>query len=176
MTSFVNYAEELFSSEKIRSMFNLFDIEETSLMTLSPRLEEIFLKAISGELITKEDALFLMNLDKDEIAFLILSASRVRERGKKNIITFSKNVFVPLTRLCRDRCGYCTFKIEPEDGELFVPPDEVIDVARKGAHLGCTELLFVTGDKPELVYSLYRDALGKLGYKTTSEYLAAMCE
>jgi 7,8-didemethyl-8-hydroxy-5-deazariboflavin synthase CofG subunit len=176
MTSFVNYAQELFGSEKIRSMFNLFGIEEASLMTPSPRLEEISIKAISGELINREDALFLMNLDKNEIAFLILSASRVRERGKRNIITFSKNVFVPLTRLCRDRCGYCTFKIEPEDGELFVPPDEVINAARRGAHLGCTELLFVTGDKPELVYSVYRDALGKLGYKTTSEYLAAMCE
>jgi FO synthase len=175
MTYFVNGAQELFGSEKIRSMFNLFGIKGASLAGPSPRLEEVLLKAVSGELITGEDALFLMNLDKDEIAFLILAASKVRERSKK-AITFSKNVFVPLTRLCRDRCGYCTFKIEPEEGELFLPPDEVIEVARRGARVGCTELLFVTGDKPELVYSVYRDALGKLGYKTTAEYLMAMCE
>ncbi len=175
MTSFVNEVQELFGSERIRGMLNLFGIEESSVAPLSPRLEEILRKAISGELINREDALFLMNLDKDEIAFLILAASKVRERSKKTI-TFSKNVFVPLTRLCRDRCGYCTFKIEPEEGELFMPPDEVIEVARRGARLGCTELLFVTGDKPELVYSVYRDALKKMGYKTTAEYLMAMCE
>lgn len=190
MTSFVNEAQELFGSGKIRSMFSLFGIEESSLTAPSPRLEEIFLKVTSDELINREDAIFLMNLDKDEIAFLVLAASRLRKRGKKPI-TFSKNVFVPLTRLCRDRCGYCTFKIEPEggalkpsfsdhyprpEGELFIPPDEVINMARKGARLGCTELLFVTGDKPELKYSAYRDALGKIGYKTTARYLTAMCE
>ncbi len=175
MTSFVNEAQELFGSEKVRSMFSLFGIEGSSLTVPSPRLEEILLKVTSDELINREDAIFLMGLDKDEIAFLVLAASRVRERGKKPI-TFSKNVFVPLTRLCRDRCGYCTFKIEPEEGELFIPPDEVIDMARKGARLGCTELLFVTGDKPELKYSVYRDALGKIGYRTTAEYLVAMSE
>lgn len=206
MTSFVNEVQELFGSEKIRSLFNLLGIiEEPSLTVPSPRLKGILLKAASGELIDREDALFLMNLDKDEIAFLVFAACRVRERGKK-AITFSKNVFVPLTRLCRDRCGYCTFKIEPEggalksslpnhyprpggalksslsdhyprpEGELLIPPDEVMDMARRGSRLGCTELLFVTGDKPELVYSVYRDALGKIGYKTTTEYLTAMCE
>lgn len=191
MTSFVNEVQELFGSEKIRSMLNLFGIEESSLMIPSPRLEGILLKAVSGELIDREDALSLMNLDRGEIAFLVFAACKVREGGKK-AITFSKNVFVPLTRLCRDRCGYCTFKIEPEEGgalksslsdhyprpegELLIPPDEVMDMARRGSRLGCTELLFVTGDKPELAYSVYRDALGKIGYKTTTGYLTAMCE
>jgi len=190
MTSFVDEVQELFDSEKIRYMFNLLGIEESSLTVPSSRLKGILLKAASGELIDREDALFLMNLDKNETAFLVFASCKVRERGKK-AITFSKNVFVPLTRLCRDRCGYCTFRIEPEDGalksslsdhyprpegELLIPPDEVIDMAKKGARFGCTELLFVTGDKPELKYSVYRDALGRLGYKTTAEYLTAMCE
>ncbi len=175
MTSFVNEVQELFSSAKVRNMFSIFGIEGALSGVPSSRLENILVKVASGELINREDAIFLMGLDKDEIPFLVLAASRVRERGKKPI-TFSKNVFVPLTRLCRDRCGYCTFKIEPEEGGLFMSPDEVIDIAKKGAQLGCTELLFVTGDKPELKYSVYRDALRRLGYRTTAGYLAAMCE
>lgn len=190
MTSFVNETREFLGSEKIRVMFNLFGIEEVSPRILSSRLEGILYKAVSGKLINREDAIFLMNLDKDEITSLVLAASRVRERSGKPI-SFSRNVFVPLTRLCRDRCGYCTFKIEPEgdplksslsdhysrpEGELFMSPDEVIELAKRGARLGCTELLFVTGDRPELKYTVYRDALGRLGYKTTAEYLTAMCE
>ncbi|MCI0455029.1 MAG: 7,8-didemethyl-8-hydroxy-5-deazariboflavin synthase CofG [Candidatus Dadabacteria bacterium] len=176
MTSFVNEAQVLLSSDRIRGMFKRLGMDGVSLRAPSRRLEEILLKARSGETIDREDALFLMNLDRDEIIFIILAASEVRERGKNKTVTFSKNVFVPLTRLCRDHCGYCTFKIEPEEGELFVKPNEVIRVARQGARLGCTELLFVTGDKPELVYSVYRDALRRLGYKTTAEYLAAVSE
>ncbi len=176
MTSFVNEAQDLLSSDRIRGMFRRLGMDGASLRAPSRRLEEVLLKARSGETIDREDALFLMNLDRDEIIFLILAASEVRERGKNKTVTFSKNVFVPLTRLCRDHCGYCTFKIEPEEGELFVKPNEVIRIAREGARLGCTELLFVTGDKPELVYSVYRDALRRLGYKTTAEYLAAVSE
>jgi 7,8-didemethyl-8-hydroxy-5-deazariboflavin synthase CofG subunit len=176
MTSFVNEAQDLLSSDRIRGMFRRLGIDGASLRTPSRRLEEILHMARSGETIDREDALFLMNLDRDEIVFLVLAASEVRERGKNKTVTFSKNVFVPLTRLCRDHCGYCTFRIEPGEGELFVHPNDVIKVAREGARLGCTELLFVTGDKPELVYSVYRDALRRLGYKTTAEYLAAMSE
>src|SRR3990170_461431 len=176
MTSFVNEAQELFSSERIREMFKHFGIEGASLRAPSPRLEEILIKATSVETINREDALFLMNLNREEIVFLVLAASEVRERGKNKTVTFSKNVFVPLTKLCRDHCGYCTFRIEPEEGELFVPPAQVIKAAKEGAHLGCTELLFVTGDKPELAYSVYRNALARLGYKTTAEYLVAMSE
>ncbi|MGH7800361.1 MAG: 7,8-didemethyl-8-hydroxy-5-deazariboflavin synthase CofG [Thermodesulfobacteriota bacterium] len=176
MTSFVNEAQEFLGSERIREMFKQFGIEGSSLRAPSPRLEEILIKINSGETINREDALFLMNLNREDIVFLVLAASEVREIGKNKTVTFSKNMFVPLTRLCRDHCGYCTFRIEPEEGELFVPPEEVINAAREGVSVGCTELLFVTGDKPELVYTVYRDALARLGYKTTAEYLVAMSE
>src|SRR3972149_11179489 len=144
MTSFVNEAQEFLGSEKIGEMFKHFGIEGASLGAPSPGLEEILIKVSSGETINREDALFLMNLNREEIVFLVLAASEVRERGKNKTVTFSKNVFVPLTKLCRDHCGYCTFRIEPEEGELFVPPYEVVKAARDGARLGCTELLFVT--------------------------------
>lgn len=142
----------------------------------SKRLAAILEKAESGDLISRDDALYLVNIDKDEIPYLLLTASKLRDRGKGKILTYSKNVFVPLTQICRNRCGYCTFKYEPGEGALFMSPEEVLDMARKGAELGCTELLFVTGDKPELKYPVYREALKKLGYETTADYLIAMGE
>ncbi len=176
MNNYVSETEGLLGSGRLRGAFGSFGISPNPLKIPSSRLEKIIDKAVYGETIDKEDALFLLELDNQEIPFLLYAASRVREKGKGNTITFSKNVFVPLTRLCRDHCGYCTFKIEPEEGELFIPPDEVLNTAKEGARLGCTELLFVTGDKPELKYPVYRDALSKIGYKTTAEYLVAMSE
>ena len=176
MISFVEETDNLFSSEHVYSSFKSHGVEVNSGKTPSTRLEMILQDAYSLGSINREDALFLVNLKTEEIPYLLMAASKIRDRGKGKTLSFSKNIFVPLTRLCRDHCGYCTFKIEPDEGELFVSPDEVTEMARKGAQLGCTELLFVTGDKPELVYPVYREALGKIGYKTTAEYLIAMCE
>lgn len=176
MGMFVSEVEAFFSQEKIRSTFKIFGAGPSFLNSPSSRLEEILTRAISGETIGREDALFLADIENNQLPFLLVAASKIREMEKGNTITFSKNVFIPLTRLCRDHCGYCTFKIEPGEGELFIPPEEVINTARNGASLGCTELLFVTGDKPELKYPIYRDGLSKLGYGTTAEYLTAMSE
>jgi FO synthase len=142
----------------------------------SKRLSAILENAESGEVLDREDALYLVGLEKDEIPFLLMTASRLRDSGKGKILTYSKNVFVPVTQICRNKCGYCTFKYEPGEGPLFMSPDEVVDMAKKGAELGCTELLFVTGDKPELKYPVYKEALKKLGYETTADYLIAMGE
>ncbi len=142
----------------------------------SPELREILSSVESGEPLGREDAISLSKLGRGEVPFLLRSASKIRDEGKGKTLTFSRNVFVPLTQLCRNRCGYCTFKYEPGEGPLFLAPEEVVEMARKGAELGCTELLFVTGDKPELMYPVYREALGKLGYKSTAEYLIAMGE
>ena len=142
----------------------------------SNRLSQILEKAESGEVIDRDEALYLVNIEQDEIPYLLLTASKLRDQGKGNILTYSKNVFVPLTQICRNKCGYCTFKYEPGEGSLFMTPDEVINMAKKGAQLGCTELLFVTGDKPELKYPVYKEALKKLGYETTADYLIAMGE
>ena len=149
---------------------------ETLLNGPSKRLCAILDKAESGDFIDRDDALYLVSIEKDEIPYLLEMASRLRDRGKGKILTYSKNVFVPVTQICRNHCGYCTFKYEPGQGPLFMTPEEVIDLAKKGSQLGCTELLFVTGDKPELKYPIYKEALQKLGYETTADYLIALGE
>ena len=142
----------------------------------SKSLSVILDKAESGVVINRKEALYLVNIERNEIPYLLLTASKLRDRGKGEVLTYSKNVFVPLTQICRNHCGYCTFKYEPGEGPLFMSPDEVLDMAKKGAELGCTELLFVTGDKPELKYPIYKEALQKLGYESTADYLIAMGE
>lgn len=176
MISFVEESAEHFFPKQVCSSFKSQGIELNPEKRPSKRLEKIFHHAFTSGSIKREDALFIADLKKEELPHVFAAASSIRDRGKGRTLSFSRNIFVPLTRLCRDHCGYCTFKIEPHEGELFVPPDEVTDLARKGARLGCTELLFVTGDKPELVYPVYRDALAGIGYKSTAEYLIAMCE
>src|SRR3954467_11727888 len=102
----------------------------------------------------------------------LLAAARERRRGD-GLVTYSPKVFVPLTTLCRDVCGYCTFARPPRRGErAFMPLDEVLAIARAGADAGCNEALFTLGDKPELRYRVARDELAALGCETTLEYLA----
>src|SRR6476620_12379033 len=99
----------------------------------------------------------------------------VEARGLRagSLVTYSPKVFIPLTTLCRDVCGYCTFARPPRRRErAFLPVDEVLEIARAGAAAGCTEALFTLGDKPELRYRVARDELAELGFATTIEYLA----
>jgi FO synthase len=89
------------------------------------------------------------------------------------LVTYSPKVFIPLTTLCRDVCGYCTFARPPRRGErAYLSIDEVLEIARAGAAAGCREALFTLGDKPELRYRVAREELAALGYETTIEYLA----
>ena len=100
-----------------------------------------------------------------------------KEHFKPGVITYSRKVFLPLTNLCRDYCGYCTFRRDPGDpGAHTMTPEEVLAVARAGEKLGCTEALFSLGDKPELLFPEMRETLRHLGYKSTLHYLEAMCE
>ena len=93
------------------------------------------------------------------------------------LITYSPKVFIPLTKLCRDVCHYCTFVQPPRRGErAYMRADEVLEIARGGAEAGCHEALFTLGDKPELRYRAAREELAELGCETTIEYLARMCE
>jgi FO synthase len=86
-------------------------------------------------------------------------------------------VFLPLTNLCRDYCAYCTYRRDPgQPGAHTMTPDEVLDVARRGEALGCTEALFSLGDKPEAEFSEMRQLLRKRGYRSTLHFLEAMCE
>ncbi len=99
-------------------------------------------------------------------------AEPLRDAGHGNLITYSRKVFIPLTQLCRDVCHYCTFAKTPKQlDSLYLSPEQVIEVARKGQELGCKEALFTLGEKPELRYRAARAALNTLGYGTTLEYL-----
>ncbi len=106
----------------------------------------------------------------------LLAAARERRRGD-GLVTFSPKVFVPLTTLCRDVCGYCTFARPPRRGErAYLTEDDVLAIARVGAAAGCTEALFTLGDKPELRYRVAREELRALGCATTIEYLARVAK
>jgi FO synthase len=95
----------------------------------------------------------------------------------RQLVTYSPKVFIPLTKLCRDVCHYCTFAQPPRRGErAYMSGDEVLSVARAGAEAGCHEALFTLGDKPELRYRAAREELAELGCETTLEYLARVCE
>src|ERR1043166_630808 len=108
---------------------------------------------------------------------LLAAAQALGREGHGNVISYSRKVFIPLTRLCRDVCGYCTFATTPRKvGAAYLTPDEVLAIARAGRAAGCHEALFTLGDKPELRYAAARTALSRLGYTSTAEYLAAMCE
>jgi len=127
--------------------------------------------------LTREAALRLIHCDDQELPALLAAAREVKERFKPNIITYSRKVFLPLTNLCRDYCGYCIFRRDPgQPGAHTMTPDEVLAVCRAGEKLGCTEALFSLGDKPELVFPEMRETLRHLGYKSTLHYLEAMCE
>ena len=104
---------------------------------------------------------------------LCAEARRLREAGHGSLVTYSPKVFIPLTKLCRDVCHYCTFARPPRRGErAYMSEEDVLDVARAGAAAGCHEALFTLGDKPELRYRAARDELAELGCETTLEYLA----
>jgi FO synthase len=103
---------------------------------------------------------------------LCAEARALRDEGHGRLVTFSPKVFIPLTKLCRDVCHYCTFARPPRRGErAYLTIDEVLAIARSGAAAGCHEALFTLGDKPELRYRAAREELGALGCETTLEYL-----
>ncbi len=108
---------------------------------------------------------------------LLAEAAAVRDRGRSRRVTFSKKVFVPLTTLCRDYCGYCAFRRDPgEPGAHTMTPEEVVALAQAGGRIGAKEALFSLGDKPEARFAEQRDFLRRHGHKTTLSYLRAMCE
>lgn len=125
----------------------------------------------------------------DELADLCASAARVRDAGLVSAgrhgpsgrlaISYSRKVFIPVTRLCRDNCHYCTFvtvpgKLRAQGSSTYMEPDEILDVARRGAEFGCKEALFTLGDRPEARWRQAREWLGERGYDSTLSYVRAM--
>ena len=131
----------------------------------------------SGMPLSRDAACQLIRCGEDELPALLSAAVGARRGFKPDIITYSRKVFIPLTNLCRDYCGYCTFRRDPgQPGAHTMTPEEVLGVVRSGETLGCTEALFSLGDKPELAFPEMRDTLRRLGYNSTLQYLEAMCE
>ena len=127
--------------------------------------------------VSRDTARRLIRCGDEFLPELLAAAHRLKERFKPGVITYSRKVFLPLTNLCRDYCRYCTFRRDPgEPGAHTMTPDEVLEVARAGEKLGCTEALFSLGDKPELIFPEMRETLRKLGYNSTLQYLEAMCD
>jgi FO synthase len=132
----------------------------------------------SGMPLSRDGACQLVRCAERELPALLLSvALEARRRFKSRVVTYSRKVFIPLTNLCRDYCGYCTFRRDPDQpGAHTMTPYQVLEVARAGEKMGCTEALFSLGDKPELAFPEMRETLHRLGYKSTLHYLEAMCE
>jgi FO synthase len=137
-------------------------------------------RAGDGEPLSQPEAEILLHARGDDLSTLLGYAARTRDAGleaahRPGIITYSKKVFIPLTRLCRDRCGYCTFATVPGRlHSLYLSPDEVLAIAREGARLGCKEALFTLGDRPEARWKQAREWLDEHGYEDTLSYVRAM--
>ncbi|MFG2651042.1 bifunctional FO biosynthesis protein CofGH [Streptomyces sp. NPDC048436] len=141
-------------------------------------------RARDGVALDTAEAAVLLQARGDDLKDVAASAARVRDAGlaaagRPGVITYSKKVFIPLTRLCRDKCHYCTFvtvpgKLRREGHGMFLSPDEVIDIARRGAEMGCKEALFTLGDRPEDRWPEAREWLEAEGYDDTLAYVRAM--
>src|SRR5881394_3064541 len=131
--------------------------------------EAVLDAAASASGVGVQDAAALVEAPVDE---LCAAARALRELGHGSLVTYSPKVFIPLTKLCRDVCHYCTFARPPRRGQrAYMTIDEVLEVARAGAAAGCREALFTLGDKPELRYRSAREELAALRCETTLEYL-----
>ncbi|GHE75320.1 bifunctional FO biosynthesis protein CofGH [Streptomyces spiralis] len=141
-------------------------------------------RARDGVALDVSEAAVLLQARGEHLDDLAASAARVRDAGleaagRPGVITYSKSVFIPLTRLCRDKCHYCTFatvpgKLRRAGHGMFMSPDEVLDIARRGAELGCKEALITLGDKPEDRWPEAREWLDAHGYDDTIAYVRAV--
>jgi 7,8-didemethyl-8-hydroxy-5-deazariboflavin synthase CofG subunit len=130
-----------------------------------------------GRALSADIACRLLRCDDEVLPDLLATARALKEQYRPGVVTYSRKVFIPLTNLCRDYCGYCTYRRDPgEPGAHTMTPDEVLSVVQQGEKLGCTEALFSLGDRPEALFPEMRETLRKLGYRSTLHYLQAMCE
>ncbi|MBA6433933.1 bifunctional FO biosynthesis protein CofGH [Streptomyces sp. GMR22] len=141
-------------------------------------------RARDGVALDTAEAAVLLQARGDDLRELMASAARVRDAGleaagRPGVITYSRSVFIPLTRLCRDKCHYCTFatvpgKLRRAGHGMYMSPDEVLDIARRGAEMGCKEALITLGDRPEDRWPEAREWLEAEGYDDTIAYVRAM--
>jgi FO synthase len=136
-------------------------------------------RAADGRVLDVDEAAVLLNARGTALDELVRIAGGIRDAGlvdagRPGVVTYSKKVFIPLTRLCRDRCHYCTFATVPHRLDApFLSRDEVVAIAAQGAALGCKEALFTLGDRPEERWSAAREWLDAAGYESTLDYVRA---
>ncbi len=142
---------------------------------MDSEIKSLLEKAMSGKILNDVEGRIL---SKTELSPLLLETAGVlRDQQHHDRISYSRKVFIPLTRLCRDVCHYCTFAQRPRKLKSpYLSPEDVLKIAEDGRNAGCKEALFTLGDKPELQYKTARDALKELGHETTLSYLAEMSE
>ena len=139
----------------------------------TPHVMTALERGIEGAGVSRNEALLL--IEQTPLVSLLQAAAAVRNRSKGRTVSYSRKVFIPLTHLCRDYCGYCTFRADPAaDRESYMTPQEVLAVAEAGRRAGCKEALFSLGDQPETVFPEARSFLRRHGFERTLEYLAAM--
>jgi FO synthase len=157
----------------------LNEVPETGAPTASA-MRRALARARDGKPLDVDEATVLLHARGEDLDTLLGYAGRTRDAGleaagRPQVITYSRKVFIPLTRLCRDRCGYCTFATVPHRLEhLYLEPDQVLDIARQGAALGCKEALFTLGDRPEDRWHQAQEWLDAHGYDDTLSYVRAM--
>jgi FO synthase len=156
-------------------------------MTAVPTAQQVrraLARAERGASLDHDEAAALLSARGEDLVRLTTVAARVRDAGlegagRPGVVTYSPKVFIPITRLCRDKCHYCTFVEAPgalrrAGHDLFLSPDEIVELARAGAALGCTEALFTLGDRPEDRWPEARAWLDEQGYDSTLAYCRAM--
>jgi len=152
-------------------------LEHSIYSSLSADLQETLTKALAGHDLLPQDGYRLIEATGSNLSALMLTASLVRDRHKGRTATYSRKVFIPLTNLCRQKCGYCTFVKAPGDPAAHtMTPDEVLAVAVAGRQQGCKEAMFSLGERPEEIYPQVREQLAHLGHCSMVSYLRAMCE
>ncbi|MGO9381575.1 MAG: 7,8-didemethyl-8-hydroxy-5-deazariboflavin synthase CofG, partial [Mycobacterium sp.] len=152
-------------------------------------LRRVLRRARDGVALNIDEAAVAMTARGADLADLCASAARVRDAGLESAgrrapngrlpVTYSRKVFIPVTHLCRDTCHYCTFvavpgKLRAQGAGMYLEPDEILELARRGAELGCKEALFTLGDRPEDRWPEAREWLGERGYDSTLSYVRAM--
>ena len=135
-------------------------------------LRESVSRTLDGAAMRVEDARTLASSSDEELPFLCHAAAMLRDRGKGNVVTFSPKVFIPLTMLCRDFCGYCTFRKSPgEVDDLYMTQEQILATAKAGDRMGCAEALLTLGERPEQRYPEAKTWLNHRGHRTTLDYV-----
>lgn len=128
-------------------------------------------------MLTREDAIALENCSSDTLNALCKNAAALRDQTWSTTMTYSRKVFIPLTNMCRDTCSYCTFVQHPDSGKAnIMGREKVLSEVLQGQKVGCKEVLFSLGEKPEKRYRYAKDWLATLGHTTMVDYLTEACE